>query len=516
MSEDTNRVVPEKARRTKVVDECELHLPGPFGLILFGASGDLSKRKLIPSLYRLSKNEFLPEGFFILGVTRTEMDQTAFRTMLKNAVKEALGDEFETDVWQRFEGKLYVAKIEHDRPDEYRLLREKVVAAEKRHETMGNRIFYLAVPPEAYETLITNLGEAGLSRDEGGYTRIIVEKPIGHDLASARKLNAVLRSYFSEVQVYRMDHYLAKETVQNILMFRFANAVFEPLWNRRYIDHVQITAAETLGVEQRAGYYDRAGVIRDMFQNHLFQLLALTAMEPPVEFEAERVRDEKMKVFSSIKPFSEDDIGNFAVLGQYGEGAIEDKMVSGYRAERGVPADSVTPTYAALKVHIDNWRWNGVPFYLRSGKRLSKRKGEISVHFKTVPHLMFAKTLEERIEPNTIIITVQPEEGISLILQTKKQGSRVCLSTSTMDFVYRKVFSLTDYERILMDCMEGDQMLFVREDSVEQTWAILSPLLVRLKSCKDILQFPNYAAGTSGPPEADAFMAKDGRAWLPL
>lgn len=517
MMEDTNKSIPEIARRTKVVDQCELSLPGPFGLVLFGASGDLSRRKLIPSLYRLSKNEFLPERFFVLGVTRTEMDQAAFRKMMRDAVYESLGNEFETDAWQRFEGKLYVTKVEHDRPEEYHSLKDAILATENINETMGNRIFYLAIPPEAYETVIANLGEAGLSREkEGGYTRIIIEKPIGHDLPSARSLNAVLRSYFSEGQVYRMDHYLAKETVQNILMFRFANAVFEPIWNRRYIDHVQITVAETLGVEHRVGYYDRAGVIRDMFQNHLFQLLALTAMEPPVEFEAERVRDEKMKVLRSIRPFLEEDVGKFAVLGQYGEGEIKDKMVTGYKGEPGVPADSITPTYAALKVHIDNWRWNGVPFYLRSGKRLSKRKAEISVHFKAVPHLMFAKTLEERIEPNTIVIRVQPEEVISLIFQTKKQGSRVCLSNSIMDYVYQKIFSLTDYERILMDCMEGDQMLFVREDSVEQSWTILSPLLDNLKSCKEISRFPNYAAGTSGPPEADMLLAGDGRVWMPL
>ncbi len=505
-----------KAAGTKIVDRCEVRLPGPFGLVLFGASGDLSRRKLIPSLYRLSKNELLPETFFILGAARTEMDHAAFRAMLKDAVQEALGDEFDRDVWNRFEGKLYFTKMEYDRSDAYRSLKEAIIASERKHETMGNRVFYLAVPPEVYETVITNLGEAGLSKEEKGYTRIVIEKPIGHDLSSAVRLNTVLSSSFSERQVYRMDHYLAKETVQNILMFRFANAIFEPLWNRRYIDHVQITAAETLGVEHRSGYYDRAGVIRDMFQNHLFQLLALTAMEPPAAFEAERVRDERMKVFSSIRPFLMDKVKDFVVLGQYGEGEIEGEKVVGYKGEPGIPADSVAPTYAALKVLIDNWRWDGVPFYLRSGKRLSKRKAEISVHFKAVPHLMFAKTLEETIEPNTVVIRVQPDEGINLIFQTKKQGSRVCLSTSTMDFAYQKIFSLNDYERILLDCMEGDQMLFVREDSVEQTWAILSPLLEHMESVMEMPKFPNYSAGTSGPSEADMLMARDGRSWLPF
>lgn len=502
--------------RVKIVDSCELHLPGPFCLILFGASGDLSRRKIIPSLYRLSKDELLPERFFILGAARTELDQSAFRAMMRDAVRDAFPDDFDAGVWDTFKGKLYFERLEYDRVGAYRAMRESIATIEKECGTMGNRIFYLAVPPEAYELVIVNLGEAGLSAEEGGYTRIIVEKPIGHDLSSARRLNTVLRSSFSEKQVYRMDHYLAKETVQNILMFRFANAIFEPLWDRRYIDHVQITAAETLGVEHRAGYYDRAGVLRDMFQNHLFQLLALTAMEPPAAFEAERVRDERMKVFSSIRPFPLKGVEDFLVVGQYGDGVIGEKKVGGYRSEPGIPADSVTPTYAALKVHIDNWRWNGVPFYLRSGKRLSKRKAEISVHFNSVPHLMFERTLEERIEPNTIVLRVQPDEGINLIFQTKTQGTRVCLSTSTMDFVYRKIFSLSDYERILLDCMEGDQMLFVREDGVEQTWAILSPLLKRLDSGADGMKFPNYAAGTPGPAEADALMAKDGRVWRVL
>jgi glucose-6-phosphate 1-dehydrogenase len=299
-------------------------------------------------------------------------------------------------------------------------------------------------------------------------------------------------------------------------MFRFANSIFEPLWDRRYIDHIQITASETLGVEHRAGYYDRAGVIRDMFQNHLFQLLALTAMEPPTAFEAERVRDERMKVFSSIRPFPPERIEEFLALGQYGEGEVEGHRVVGYRSEPGIPADSVIPTYAALKVYIDNWRWNGVPFYLRSGKRLSKRKAEISIHYKSVPHLMFAPTEVERIEPNTIVIRVQPDEGINLIFQAKTQGTRVCLSTVAMDFAYKKMISLSDYERILLDCMQGDQMLFVRADGVEQTWAILSPLLDRLESAAAVGKFPNYAAGTSGPAEADALMARDGRSWREL
>ena len=310
-----------------------------------------------------------------------------------------------------------------------------------------------------------------------------------------------------------MDHYLAKETVQNILMFRFANSIFEPLWDRKYIDHIQITVAETLGVEHRAGYYEKAGVLRDMFQNHLFQLLALTAMEPPSVFEAERVRDEKAKVLRSIRPFPLDRLDDSVVIGQYGEGKVDGVKVSGYRDEPDVMPDSVTPTFAALKVLIDNWRWNGVPFYLRSGKRLSGKKAEISVHFKTVPHLMFAGKISESIEPNALVIRIQPDEGISLYFQAKTPGSRLCLSPVLMDFSYQKVFSLNDYERVLLDCMQGDQMLFVRGDGVEEAWALLSPLLEKLESITYPKNFPNYEAGSSGPDAAAELLKKDGRSW---
>ena len=502
--------------RTKIIDNCEIHLPPPFCLVLFGASGDLSKRKIIPALYRLSKSELLPERFFILGTARSELSDADFRAAMQDAVREAFPDDFDAGVWDAFSERLFYLKADYYRVESYGAIKEKIAGLEKKLETPGNRIFYLAVPPEVYEAVISHLGAAGLSREEGGYTHVTIEKPIGRDLVSAMRLNAVLRTAFEERQVYRMDHYLAKETVQNILMFRFANSIFEPLWNKRYIDHVQITVSETLGVEHRAGYYDGAGVIRDMFQNHLFQLLALTAMEPPSVFETERVRDEKVKVFSSIRPFPVDRIGDFLVLGQYGKGEIAGKRVPGYRNETGIPADSVTPTFAALKVYIDNWRWNGVPFYLRSGKRLQKRKAEISIHYKAVPHLMFAPAMVGNIEPNTIVIRVQPDEGINLIFQAKTQGTKVCLSTATMDFAYQKVFSISDYERILLDCMEGDQMLFVRADGVERTWALLSPLLGVLESGTDARQFPNYSAGTSGPAEADALLAKDGRSWRPL
>ena len=331
----------------------------------------------------------------------------------------------------------------------YGSLKEKLLSSESHHQTLGNRIFYLAIPPTLYEDVILNLGATGLSRQEKGYTHVVIEKPFGRDLESARRLNATLRNSFEERQIYRIDHYLAMETVQNILMFRFANSIFEPLWNRRYIDHVQITASETLGVEHRAGYYEEAGVIRDMIQNHLFQLLALTAMEPPVAFEAESVRDERIKVFHSIRPFPLDRLNDHVVIGQYGRGKISNNPVPAYREEPGVSRESITPTFAAMKVWIDNWRWNGVPFYLRSGKRLSTQKTEIAISFKSVPHLMFSRTLNEPIDPNTLVLSVHPDEGINLLIQTKRPGSKVCLNPVWLDFSYQKGLLMDAYEWVL-------------------------------------------------------------------
>jgi len=507
----------EGEKEFKLLKNCEIEVPGPFGLIIFGASGDLTKKKIIPSLYRLYVDDFLPESCFILGVSRREIENDAFRGMMHESTKVAFPGDFNESLWEKFSGRLYHLTLDYDRESSYSSMREEINFLENKHSSGGNRIFYLAVPPDVYETVIKLLGSAGLSAEETGYTHLVIEKPIGRDLESARKLNFVLSQSFNEKQIYRMDHYLAKETVQNILMFRFANSIFEPLWNRRYIDHVQITVSESIGIDQRAGYYDKAGVIRDMFQNHIMELLALIAMEPPATFDAERVRDEKVKVFRSIRPFPVDRIGEVLVLGQYGEGVTDGQYFVGYRGEPGIASDSMTPTFAACKVSIDNWRWNGVPFYLRSGKRLSRKMAEVSVHYRQVPHLMFSEALRDApIEPNTLVIRVQPHEGISLIFETKRPGSRICLNPALMDFSYQKIFSLSDYERILLDCMQGDQMLFVREDGVEQTWSLFSPVLERIESEHYVKKFPNYAAGSTGPEESSLLIERDGRRWRPL
>jgi glucose-6-phosphate 1-dehydrogenase len=513
---DETPVTVRHDKKYKKTGECEIEMPSPFCLVIFGATGDLSRKKIFPSLYRLNRDGYFPEDFVILGTARSEMDDIGFRELIRDSLKSFLPTDFAPDSWTDFAEHVYYTRVDYDQAVAFTSLGEKIFSLEKKYRTRKNRIFYLAVPPSAYESVAANIASLGFAREDEGYSHIVIEKPIGRDLDSARNLNVTVNRYFGESQIYRMDHYLAKETVQNILMFRFANSIFEPLWNRRYIDHVQITVSESIGIGHRAGYYDEAGVLRDMFQNHIFQLLSLTAMEPPTAFEAERVRDEKVKVFRSVRQFPQKGINDLVVLGQYGAGKINGEDAVGYRDEPGVRPASTTPTFAAMKVFVDNWRWNGVPFYLRSGKRLSKRKAEISVHFRQVPHLMFSPFIHERIEPNTLVIRVQPDEGISLLIQAKTQGSKVCLNPVTMDFSYPKVISLSDYERVLLDCMQGDQMLFVREDWVEQTWSLLMPVLERVEKATVADEFPNYAAGSAGPAEADALIERDGRSWIPM
>lgn len=501
----------------RTVNSCEIEVPKPCGLVIFGASGDLTRRKLMPSLYHLYAGGMLPEQFFILGTGRHAIGTDEFRSTMLAAVKEAMLKDFSQKTWSEFSSRLFHAAFDYSDPAAYgTALHDRLSVLEHQHQTEGSRIFYLAVPPTIYEDIIRNLGTAKLAREETGSSRIVIEKPFGRDLDSARHLNRVLHEHFQERQIYRIDHYLAKETVQNILMFRFANSIFEPLWNRRYIDHVQITAAETLGVEHRAGYYEQSGVLRDMFQNHVFQLLAIIAMEPPPAFEAEMIRDEKVKVFRSIRSFPLDRLNEQVVIGQYGKGMILGSPVIGYREEEGVSALSIIPTFAAMRVFIDNWRWNGVPFYLRSGKRLAGRKTEIAIHYKRVPHSMFPGTVGDPIDPNTLVLRVQPEEGMGLTYQTKMPGSKVCLNPVAMDYSYPPGVELDAYEWVLLDCMLGDHMLFTRQDGVEQMWSVLTPVIEQLETRLSAKDIPQYAAGSAGPAEAMQLIEKDNRAWRPL
>ncbi len=501
----------------RTVNTCEIQIPGPCCLVIFGASGDLTKRKLMPSLYLLHKNGMLPDRFFILGTGREKMTSEQFRAAMLAPVQETYHKEFDQHAWQTFSDKLSYAPIDYADAASYATgLRDKLLLLEREHQTNGTRIFYLAVPPTVFEDIINNLGSTGLSKEEQGHSRIVIEKPFGRDLASSRQLSSVLQKYFQERQVYRIDHYLAKETVQNILMFRFANSIFEPLWNRRYIDHVQITTAETLGVEHRAGYYEKSGVLRDMFQNHCFQLLAVVGMEAPPAFEADMIRDEKVKVFRSIRPIPLDHLGEHVVIGQYGKGMIGDSPVIGYREEEGVSKTSITPTFAAMKVYIDNWRWNGVPFYLRSGKRLAARRTEIAIHFKPVPHTMFPESVGGPIDPNTLVLRIQPDEGVSLMYQTKTPGSKVCLDPVIMDYSYPGGMELSAYEWVLLDCMLGDQMLFTSQDWVERTWSFLTPIIEELEQTATAETIPLYAAGSTGPSEAMRLLSRDNRQWRPL
>ncbi len=482
----------------------------PCSIVIFGATGDLTTRKLAPSLYKLYLSGGFPESFVILGAARSQMSHDAFRDRIKDALAG-----MDMDRWGDFASRLYYHRMDLDSAESFKELSEALKNLEGRHDSEANRIFYLAIPPAAYGSVAGKLGETGLSRertDGHGWSRIVVEKPFGRDLESAQELNRELHKYFRERQIFRIDHYLAKETVQNVLMFRFANTIFEPLWNRMFIDHVHINAAESLGVEKRAAYYDKAGVLRDMFQNHMMQLLAVTAMEPPAVFEADQVRDEHVKVFRALRPIPHDNPSENLVLGQYGPGTVEGKPVPGYRDEPGVSSDSVTPTFAMMTVFVDNWRWQDVPFHLTSGKRLAKKLTEIVIHFKKVPHLLFQNVLGEGITPNLLTLGIQPEEKINLTFETKNPGARVCLRSVTMDFNYQENYEgpiLDAYEKALIDCMQGDQMLFWRQDGVELCWAFLDPVLEDCDGCEDLSdRLLTYEAGTWGPEAATIRIAR--------
>ncbi|MFH1481699.1 MAG: glucose-6-phosphate dehydrogenase [Pseudomonadota bacterium] len=481
----------------------------PCTIVIVGASGDLTARKLVPALFTLYRNRALPDPFLIVGCARTNMSNEAFRDKMKNALEK--GGPLNQSEWEAFAPFLHYRMVDYEDQATFIRLAQALRDLDRRYETQGNRIFELAIPPTLYQTVAKGLGEAGLSKEEeegNGWSRIVVEKPFGRDLQTAMELDRSLHRHFKETQIFRIDHYLAKETVQNIFMLRFANTIFEPIWNRNYIEHVGITAAETLGVEHRAGYYEQAGVLRDMFQNHMMQLLALTAMEPPSIFEAEMVRDEKVKVFRSFRPFPLEDLKDYIVLGQYVAGNINGTDVPAYRDEPGVRPDSLTPTFAMMKVFIGNWRWKGIPFYLISGKRLAKKLTEIRIQFKEVPHSLFRHVLGDNITANRLILGIYPDEKITLTFQTKHPGAKVCLRSVTMDFTYNQNYSgpiMDAYEKVLIDCIQGDQMLFWRQDGVEACWDFLTPILRECETCSyrsDMLQ--PYEAGSWGPKLVEA------------
>ncbi len=479
----------------------------PCTIVIFGASGDLTARKLIPALFNLYRNGWLPDPFRIVGCARTEMDDTEFRAKLEEQL--VAGEPSVPSQWKDFASLLHYQSLDYGDINSFIKLAGYLKKLDSERQTGGNRVFYLAIPPMLYETVARHIGKAGLAgenQDGGGWSRIVVEKPFGRDLQTAVTLNRSLRESFEERQIYRIDHYLAKETVQNVLIFRFANSIFEPIWNRRYIKHVAITAAETLGVENRAGYYEEAGVLRDMFQNHMMQLLALTAMEAPPRFETEWVRDEKAKVFRALRPFPVDSIYEHLVSGQYGPGTIDGKPVPGYREEPGVQPDSLTPTFASMRVFVDNWRWQGVPFFLTSGKRLAEKLTEISIQFREIPYSIFRNVFGEEISANRLTLGIYPEEKISLTFQTKNPGAMLRLRPVTMDFRYRQSYrgpALDAYEKVLIDTIRGDQMLFWRQDAVELCWSFLSLILEKCESCgsRQQMLFP-YPAGSWGPQAA--------------
>ncbi|HVP75963.1 MAG TPA: glucose-6-phosphate dehydrogenase [Gaiellaceae bacterium] len=481
--------------------------PDPFALVIFGASGDLTHKKLMPALYALALRRLLPPRLAIVGVARTAGDDDSFREDMKQAVQQYARDEFRQDVWGELAASMHYAATDFADEGSQDAVSELLTRLDEERQLGGNRVYYLAIPPSAFPTIVEALGKR---RSTKGWTRLIVEKPFGHDLASAQTLNAMLLEHFAENEIFRIDHYLGKETVQNMLALRFSNGIFEPIWNRQFIDHVQITVAESIGIEGRAGYYEAAGAIRDIFQNHLLQLLALTAMEPPIDFTSESVRNEKVKVLKSIHTPGPKSV----VRGQYGRGFVEGEEVVAYREEQGVPPDSMTETYVAAKLYVDNWRWADTPFYVRMGKRLARRETTIAIQFKRAPHPPFEETAAEGLRPNVLLVHVQPDEGVSLAIGAKVPGQGMSIRTVHMDFLYGGAFRTAmpeAYERLILDTILGDGTLFTRADEVEEQWLLVDAMVAAWQ--RDKPGFPNYAAGTWGPPSADDLLHRDGRSW---
>jgi len=481
----------------------------PGVLVVFGASGDLTHRKLLPALERLSRRRLLPAAFAIVGVARTEMSDDAFRELMASSVPDA------GPGWSEIIKNSYYITGDYSHPDTFTALQKKLSELDESIGTEGNRTYYLATVPDVFGEVVLALGKVGLNHPAGGGTaRLVIEKPFGHDRESARELDAILHQVFDEDQIYRIDHYLGKETVQNVLALRFANAIFEPLWNRNYIDHVQVTVAETVGVEKRGNFYEKAGALRDIVQNHVMQVLSLTLMEPPGTVDAEGIRGEKVKALRSVVVPSKADVANIAVRGQYDSGWVEGNAVPGYRQEEGVSPDSQTETYVALRLTVDNWRWAGVPIYIRTGKRLPKRVTEVALQFKAVPHLAFPKEAALGLNPNALVMRIQPDEGVTLRFGAKVPGQAFVVRDVLMDFSYGAAFLEEPpdaYERLLLDAMAGDPTLFIRSDEVDTAWGIVQPLLEAW--AEGAAPLAGYAAGSWGPRAAEALLERDGRKW---
>ncbi len=490
---------------------------GPCVLVIFGAGGDLTKRLLIPTLYNLRRDKRLPDQFAVVGFARTDVGgEEGFRQKVQEALKEFVSPDFDTATASWLEERFFYVRSAFDNQPGYGELRKKLEDVDAQHGTGGNYLFYLATAPEFFAEVPKQLDVAGLTKESEGYwRRLIIEKPFGRDLPSAKQLNQDLGAILQQSQIYRIDHYLGKETVQNIMVLRFGNGIFEPIWNRRYIDHIQITVAETVGVETRGGYYETAGALRDMVPNHIMQLLALAAMEPPNSFSANAVREEQSKVLQAVQRLSPEEVSSQAVRGQYGAGTSGGKPAPAYRDEDRVAKDSSVETFVAMKLMVDNWRWSGVPFYFRTGKRMTERTTEMTVQFRQAPFVLFRDTPVEQLISNRLVLQLQPNEGISLEIEAKEPGPEILLKPVEMKFSYADYFgksSRTGYETLIFDCMIGDPTLFKTAEAVEEGWAIVEPVM-QLWGAKKPSGFPNYSAGSWGPSCSDELLAKDGRHW---